>query len=191
MRDFNFFVMQSESTKSIKYNKKKITLVFSFFLLLIFIFTSMIIVKTTILKKDISKLQAQINKAENKAILSKYESNKVTMDILSRYKEATNTIAPTLEGKATITTALINEINSNIPQGVTFKTITMNDATIDIQGTGTDKTAIAEFTHNLESINTIKEVKISSISGVSLTPGGQINFTINCKLKDVVKNENK
>jgi len=191
MGDFNFFVKQNESSKTIKYNKKKITLVFSFFLLLIFIFTSMIIVKTTILKKDISKLQAQINKAENKAILSKYESNKVTMDILSRYKEATNTIAPTLEGKATITTALINEINSNIPQGVTFKTITMNDATIDIQGTGTNKAAIAEFTHNLESIKTIKEVKISSISGVSLTPGGQINFTINCKLKDVVKNENK
>jgi hypothetical protein len=67
----------------------------------------------------------------------------------------------------------------------------MNDATIDIQGNGSNKAAIAEFTHNLESIKTIKEVKISSISGVSLTPGGQINFTINCKLKDVVKNENK
>lgn len=191
MRDFNFFEKQTESSKVFKYNKKKITLFLSFILLLFIISATMIIVKTAILKKEISKLQGQLNKTENKAILSKYESNKVIMDILSKYKDATKDIAPTLENKVVITTGIINEINSIIPQGVTFKTITMNDSSFDIQGVSTNKVAIAEFSSYLEAIKPIKSVKISSISGVSLTPGGEINFTINCKLKDVVNDENK
>lgn len=190
MKDFNFFEYSDE--KIIEQKRKKLLLgIISAIILFIVVPFSSYMYFVNNINKDIVSLKSEINMKENIDVMREYDNIVTSREILTKYRDVTKQLKENLEKKRKISTELFDIILINTPKGVEFKSLVINEDNIDIQGTGTDRTTIAEFTHHLQSIDALGGIKISSISGVDLVPNGNLNFTINCKLKDVVNYEVK
>ncbi|MEG0773379.1 PilN domain-containing protein [Clostridium sp.] len=190
MKDFNFFEYSDE--KIIKKKREKILLgLAAAIIFLIILPTSLYFYFLNNVNRDINSLKAEINLKENIEVMKQYDTTVTSEEILTKYRDVTKKLRETLERKSKISTELFDIILVNTPKEVEFKSLVINEDNIDIQGSATNRTTIAEFTHYLENIEAIENIKIASISGVDLESNGNLNFTIICKLKDVVNYETK
>lgn len=190
-KDYNFFAPYIKSEKTGK-NKTLYKIVIS--AVLLFLFTTTFIwnfIQINNTKKDIEKMNKIINAPESKAILAEGKELSNKYNILKKYYDGVSIIRGNIDKKSIIGSNLIREISSAIPQSVSFKSITINEDKIQIQGLGESRVNIAEFQHNLKELEEIKDVQVMTINENSNSEANLgYNFTLKCTLKDVGENEN-
>ena len=83
-----------------------------------------------------------------------------------------------------VSETLLKNVSSTVPSQVSFKNLDIVENTIVIKGVSTDRTAVAEFKHNLSNLPIMQNVYVNSIDTQSAVEG-EYSFDIKCVLKDV------
>lgn len=205
--DFNFFESYIGIHKKKKFKHLYIT---SIILTLTLIFLTSFIwnyIKINNTQKEIESLKIQVESSQAKAKLNEVDKLKKKYDVLNKYYGQAYVITTAIDNKSIISSTLIEKIFSQIPKTLSFKSFNVKvgdkgvGGNIDIQGVAESRDNIAELEHNLKSIDSIKEVQVSSISeinnalesklNINLTNKSSYTFSMKCILKDVDVNEAK
>ncbi|MBZ2173732.1 PilN domain-containing protein [Schnuerera sp. xch1] len=164
MKDLNFFASYIDKKR---FNIDKQMIYYSTVILLIslvLIYSLFNQIRIRIISKDIVKLKAiisneRINKKVDKIIEDEAE--------LNLYKNSLNEIRlldEYVESNSTIEYYLFDMIISNTPNNIFFTSISMYTDNIQIIGNSIDQLSIGQLVKNFESIETFKNVFVSSIS---------------------------
>ncbi|MBU3220789.1 PilN domain-containing protein [Clostridium algidicarnis] len=191
MKDFNFFLPYLDNKKG--KDNKRIHAMTALSILGILVVGSLIYntAYTFKLKYDIKNLQNTYNSSENQEKLKEAEALSRKYEILDKYYENVELIYNSLETKEVVNSKLMFDISKSIPKEVSFKTMSIDSAGIQIQGLSENRVAIGELEHNLKNISSILDVHVNNInSDTSSTTGGN-SFSLKCTLKGVDKNEDK
>ncbi|MBB6632130.1 PilN domain-containing protein [Clostridium algidicarnis] len=191
MKDFNFFLPYLDNKKG--KDNKRIHAMTALSILGILVVGSLIYntAYTFKLKYDIKNLKNTYNSSENQEKLKEAEALSRKYEILDKYYENVELIYNSLETKEVVNSKLMFDISKSIPKEVSFKTMSIDSAGIQIQGLSENRVAIGELEHNLKNISSILDVHVNNInSDTSSTTGGN-SFSLKCTLKGVDKNEDK
>lgn len=191
MRDFNFFLPYIDEKKDIK-NKK--TYVVSIIAILSIIIVGSFLYNTIYsfkLNKDIKALKNEFQASENQQKLKKAEELNKKIDIMNKYYENVQLVYNTVDAKCIVNSSLLYDISKCIPKEVSFKTMAIDNSSIQIQGISKGRVAIAELEHNLKELDSISDVHVSNINSENGSINGDYSFSLKCMLKGVDKNENK
>ncbi|MBU3196311.1 PilN domain-containing protein [Clostridium algidicarnis] len=191
MKDFNFFLPYLDNKKG--KDNKRVHAMTALSILGILVVGSLIYntAYTFKLKYDIKNLQNTYNSSENQEKLKEAEALSRKYEILDKYYENVELLYNSLETKEVVNSKLMFDISKSIPKEVSFKTMSIDSAGIQIQGLSENRVAIGELEHNLKNISSILDVHVNNInSDTSSTTGGN-SFSLKCTLKGVDKNEDK
>ncbi|PPK49093.1 PilN domain-containing protein [Clostridium algidicarnis] len=191
MKDFNFFLPYLDNKKG--KDNKRVHAMTALSILGILVVGSLIYntAYTFKLKYDIKSLQNTYNSSENQEKLKEAEALSRKYEILDKYYENVELLYNSLETKEIVNSKLMFDISKSIPKEVSFKTMSIDSAGIQIQGLSENRVAIGELEHNLKNISSILDVHVNNInSDTSSTTGGN-SFSLKCTLKGVDKNEDK
>ncbi|MBB6697839.1 PilN domain-containing protein [Clostridium algidicarnis] len=191
MKDFNFFLPYLDNKKG--KDNKRVHAMTALSILGILVVGSLIYntAYTFKLKYDIKNLQNTYNSSENQEKLKEAEALSRKYEILNKYYENVELLYNSLETKEVVNSKLMFDISKSIPKEVSFKTMSIDSAGIQIQGLSENRVAIGELEHNLKNISSILDVHVNNInSDTSSTTGGN-SFSLKCTLKGVDKNEDK
>lgn len=183
MRDFNFFLPYIDEKKEIK--NKKIYVVTITGVLAILILGSLLYntIYSFKLKSDIKALKNEFETAENQEKLKKAEELNKKMDIMNKYYENVELVYNSVEAKAIVNSSLLYDISKSIPKEVSFKTMTIDTSSIQIQGIAKGRVSIAELEHNLKQLSRVQEVHVSTINSENGAINGDYSFSLKCMLK--------
>ncbi|MBU3206711.1 PilN domain-containing protein [Clostridium algidicarnis] len=191
MKDFNFFLPYLDNKKG--KDNKRIHAMTALSILGILVVGSLIYntAYTFKLKYDIKNLQNTYNSSENQEKLKEAEALSRKYEILDKYYENVELIYNSLETKEVVNSKLMFDISKSIPKEVSFKTMSIDSAGIQIQGLSENRVAIGELEHNLKNISSILDVHVNNISSDTSSSSGGNSFSLKCTLKGVDKNEDK
>ncbi len=189
MKDFNFFKPYLGQKKQSKNKMIYIITTLGLFTTLVlgtFLWNSLSIFK---LEKDIDKLKSQYNSKENQDKLQQMHKLEKKYEVLIKYYDGVKVVYASVEDNSKVDSNFLNKITSTIPGDISFKTINVDGANLQIQGISKSRKAIGEFQHNLKKLNFVSEVHISNIGGEGTDSTGEYNFNLKCLLKGVNKDE--
>jgi len=191
MKDFNFFLPYLDNKKG--KDNKRIHAMTALSILGILVVGSLIYntAYTFKLKYDIKNLQNTYNSSENQEKLKEAEALSRKYEILDKYYENVELIYNSLETKEVVNSKLMFDISKSIPKEVSFKTMSIDSAGIQIQGLSENRVAIGELEHNLKNISSILDVHVNNINSDTSSSTGGNSFSLKCTLKGVDKNEDK
>lgn len=195
-RDFNFFYPYIGKEKKNKDKNLYIIIASSVILTGIIISSTWNYVHINNTKKEIEQMKKVINLPESRAKLAQSEKLSKKEDILKKYYYHVQIISAAINKKELISSNLMRKVSSAIPQSVSFKTISVNEDNVQIQGIAGSRVNIAEFQHNLKDVDVIKDVQVMTINensnsnAVNTAENKTYTFTLKCTLKDVDENEN-
>lgn len=181
MKDMNFFsafIKKKKGSDTPKIIVSVIILVVAIFIVGTFsYFTIATYINNNEAQEYRDKLQTEDIKAKVK------ESNEVNdqIDNLTQYDNRITIVNNAIASRDIVTVTLMNQISATIPSEVNIATISIDNTKVTIGATSSNKTAIAEFQHNLKEIDSIYDVYIGSISGDE----GAYVFTAECTFKGV------
>ncbi|MDT8715482.1 PilN domain-containing protein [Clostridium sp. 19966] len=189
MRDLNFFLPYNDSKQESK--TTNYTIIGIVALLGVFIIGSSIWygIDSLLLNGKISNLKTQISDTnlQTQYINSEKIQNKNT--ILNQYDKGAAVIRAAVDNANTVSTEFLNNINAQLPQDVFLTNISISANSLDLSCTASSRAGIAQFEHNLLSLENVSYVNITDINaGVSQKT---YTFTAKCTIKGVDKNENK
>ncbi len=184
MRDFNFF---SEYISNKQIARKKTNLV-SIILLIVVILIGGSYALTEFmaykLNASTSEMKRYLESAEIKEKLAQVESKNKQIEIINEYIKLVDIVDKDLERADILKINLISDIEKQIPPGIKFKTITLDQNMINIEAFAYNNAEIAELQHNLSQLGQIQEASVGKIQKSEGT--GILQFDIQCKLKDVI-----
>ncbi|MBU3193040.1 PilN domain-containing protein [Clostridium algidicarnis] len=191
MKDFNFFLPYLDNKK--EKGNKRIHAMTALSILGILVLGSLIYntAYTFKLKYDIKNLKNTYNSSENQEKLKEAEALSRKYEILDKYYENVELIYNSLETKEVVNSKLMFDISKSIPKEVSFKTMSIDSAGIQIQGLSENRVAIGELEHNLKNVSSIVDVHVNNISSDTSSSSGGNSFSLKCTLKGVDKNEDK
>ncbi|GFZ32514.1 hypothetical protein CSC2_30400 [Clostridium zeae] len=184
MNDFNFFAPYQGKQKQVVNKKIYIYTVSAVVLLFIvgtFVWNS---INVYMLNRDIDKFQSSINSPKVQDKVKKAEEVNKKIDVLNKYDDGLTKINEGINSRNTISSSLLNKINSTLPADVYFKSITVDGSSLSIQGVSKTRTAIGEVQHNMKVLDIIADAQIGNISGDD-SNDGNYTFDLKCTLKDV------
>jgi type IV pilus assembly protein PilN len=184
MLDYNFFSPYIMAERSVK--RKTLIIAAIFVVLVVFIGGGFLTSEMLILKlqEDIKPMQTYLNSKETLQKLQEAEKNKKKLEIMGRYYNAVDAITLKIGSINTINSSLIEKIAKTLPSDITFKSLSLTNSSITIQGTASSRVPVAEFEHNLVSLNIFREVHVKDIKQDGKDQNNN-NFDIECTLKDV------
>lgn len=194
--DFNFFQPYLGKEKKQKNKILYISIIFGAMLFISAATTIWNYTQISNTKKEIEQMNKVINSPKSKEILKQGEKLNKKYDILKKYYSGVSSITTNIYKKEIINSDLMNKVSLSLPTSVSFKSMTLNGNTIQIQGVAANRVNIAEFQYNLKQLQEIKDVQVMTINQnynadtVTNVQNGNCNFTLKCTLKDVDENEN-
>lgn len=192
-QDFNFFQPYIGKEQKEKFRNTYIAIVIGilvFGFVISFAWNSMKIKET---QNEIYRIKKIVDSPETKKKLAEIDNLKKKQEILNKYYNGVYSINNSVEKRSIISSELMRQICSVIPQKVSFKSISIDGGSIQISGTAESRTSIAELQYNLKLLDFVDEVQIPNISGNSQSNGKQeansstYSFSLKCTLKDVGK----
>lgn len=191
MKDFNFFLPYIDKNKDIKYKKTYVLSILSILAIIIvgsFLCNTIYSLK---LKADVRNLKSEYESSENQKKLKKAQKLNKKIKIMNKYYKNVQLVCDTVDTKAIVDSNLLYDISTCIPKEISFKTMSVDSLSIEIQGLSKKRVAIAELTHNLKNLNNIQDVHVSTINSENGSINGNYSFSLKCTLKGVDKNEFK
>ncbi|SHH54991.1 PilN domain-containing protein [Sporanaerobacter acetigenes] len=180
MKDLNFFEPYIEK-KEFKIDKELIFYGTMVLIVLCMIFYGIINqIKIVKLNREVAKLKLE---AEDESVQKRIEELKFQEEEIADIKgkvEQLKTVDEYIEDRDIINEYLLQSINSRTPEEVFLKSMSIDTASMQIEGISKDKYSIAEFEHSLKNNIDFEESFISNIS----FEDGYYNFSLNIKLKD-------
>lgn len=140
---------------------------------------------------SIEDLNTKIN---DSAFQAKYQEGlKVTKekDAFERYNTTLNNIYTLISDRNKVSPDFLEEINFTIPKQVVFSSIAVNGGNVTISAKSTSREAIAEFQHNINNIEFIKDSYIGAISSDMAETNEVFTFSISCELEEAYYYESK
>ena len=184
MKDFNFFAPYTGSRKDFK-KEYLYAVVLSVGLILFITFTyAFSYFKISKLNSEIVDIQQNLNSKENIVKLKEIEDEEKKLALMNQYYGKVVNISEVLNNKDFVGSKVVDKINSCIPEGVYFQTMTLDASGVQLQAEGKDRQAVAVFERTLRNLDIVKEVHIASINSSS-TENKNLTFSVNCTLKDV------
>lgn len=184
MKDVNFFKpylgKEKEKTNSKMY-------IYGFVVLVGILIIGSFIVNVTrmfLLERSINDYKGKLAAAEIQEKLKDADSVNNKIEVLKKYDSALSEVAVSVKKRDNVSETLLKNISSTVPSQVSFKNLDMVENTIVIKGVSTDRTAVAEFKHNLSNLPIMQDVYVNSIDTQSAVVG-EYSFDIKCVLKDV------
>lgn len=180
MKDLNFFEPYIEK-KEFKIDKELIFYGTMVLIVLCMIFYGIINqIKIVKLNREVAKLKLE---AEDESVQKRIEELKFQEEEIADIKEKVEqlkTVDEYIEDRDIINEYLLQNITSRTPEEVFLKSMSIDTASMQIEGISKDKYSIAEFEHSLKNTIGFEESFISNIS----FEDGYYNFSLNIKLKD-------
>lgn len=192
--DFNFFYPYLGKKKETK-NKYLYMISAGVFILLIlggsFIWNMK---RINSVKKEITALKSVVDSPETQDKIKQADKLNKKYDIIKKYYDGVEVISTAVDNKQVVSSELIRKLSSAIPHSVSFKTVSIDAQSIQIQGTAGSRVNIGEFQHNLKKLDGMKDVQVMSINKNTEDKGSNdsnegYTFTLKCLLKDVDNNE--
>jgi Tfp pilus assembly protein PilN len=119
-----------------------------------------------------------------KSQLAELEVVKKKTQLLQNYQSTFEVIDNYVEGSRLVSTTLLTQIGSTLPKTVTFKSLSITDNEVTIDGTAPDDLPIAELVRNLKKTGWFITVDMGTIA-IDKTLGGERLFTLKAVLKGV------
>ncbi|WP_040212464.1 PilN domain-containing protein [Clostridium polynesiense] len=186
MRDFNFFQPYIGVEKEEKSEKKLIFIMALFVFLLIISSLLWNSISIYTLKAKVTSINDELNTSQ---FMENYDKSKILFkryELLNKYNSEVDVICKGLNSKEIIRSGIMKNISSAVPGEVFFKSMTIDENAININGTAKDRGSLGEFQNNIKALQFIEESHISSINlnseGSLQTP---YSFIMKCTLKDV------
>lgn len=184
MKDVNFFKPYLGKDKE-KVNSKMY--IYGFVALVGILIIGSFIVNTTrmfLLERSINDYKGKLAAAEIQEKLKEADSVNNQIEVLKQYDSALSEVAVSVKKRDNVSETLLKNVSSTVPSQVSFKNLDIVENTIVIKGVSTDRTAVAEFKHNLSNLPIMQNVYVNSIDTQSAVEG-EYSFDIKCVLKDV------
>lgn len=184
MKDVNFFKPYLGKDKE-KVNSKMY--IYGFVTLVGILIIGSFIVNTTrmfLLERSINDYKGKLAAAEIQEKLKEADSVNNQIEVLKQYDSALSEVAVSVKKRDNVSETLLKNVSSTVPSQVSFKNLDIVENTIVIKGVSTDRTAVAEFKHNLSNLPIMQNVYVNSIDTQSAVEG-EYSFDIKCVLKDV------
>ncbi len=136
---------------------------------------------------EISQKEEYLKSAEIVKNIQGLNEKKRNIDILNEYFHLVSEINNDISRMDKIGIDLINTIAGSIPKDISFDMLSIDIKNIQIQGKSKERLSIAEFQHNLKSVDEFNRVHVVDISKeYSKETEDEIYvFVIKCTLKDV------
>jgi type IV pilus assembly protein PilN len=188
MRDYNFFSPLIKTKKAFTAKYISIALITILKILTVGGFTYRNHSKAKTLEKEIMDLKAYLELKEVVEKLSAVEEKGQKIDVMGKYLETLENINVSIDISSNINSSLMEDIASTIPKDLFIRTMSFTLEGIQVQGISKERTPVAEFEHNLKSMDTFKEVHVGSINKEA-EDGTNYIFSMLCTFRDVNKNE--
>jgi len=184
MNDFNFFDPYMGGKKDFK-KEYFYAVVVSVGLVLLIIFTyASNYFNIRKLNSEITNIQQNLNSKENIVKSNEIGNEEKKLAIMNKYFGVVSNISEGINSKGFVGSKVIDKINSCVPDGVTFKVMTLDTNGVQIQAEGKDRETVAVLERTLRNLDFVKEVQIDSINSSS-TDNKNFTFNVKCTLKDV------
>ncbi|MGV8983345.1 PilN domain-containing protein [Clostridium sp.] len=188
MKDFNFFSPYKGGRKDFK-KEYFYAAVLSLGLVLFITFTyAFNYFRISKLNSEIVDIQQNLSLKENVAKLKEIENEEKKLAIMNQYYGIVVNIGDGINNSDFVGSALINKINSCVPEGVFYKVMALDASTMQLQAEGKDRETIAVFERTLRNLDEVKDIHITTIN-TSSEENKTLTFSVNCTLKDVDNNE--
>ena len=163
MKDINFFSPYIKNDNVLKKRKK----IGGIIIIVLFIITMSYSLYINHITNDLTSKQieykAYLESPNTKIKLEKINEQKRKLEIMKQYNEIVKVVNSKMNKVDNITSLLIYEIASALPQDVFFKNMSINGLEIELEGASGKRTSIGEFQHNLKSLVIFDEVHVNSI----------------------------
>lgn len=189
MHDINFFSQILEVKKK-KRQKSVIAISVTGALILIVVFAYLIMELTVFfLNKDISSMQSYLS---SEAIMENKKSimdKRKKIEIMSSYDIIIDKILTDIQGKDFIGNKMLEKLFLTVPREIVVKDLSISMESVSVQGNAPGRQQVAEFLHNLKSLDILSDVHIKSLqksdgnTAEGFTAGGGFIFDIQCSLK--------
>ena len=184
MQDINFFKPYLGKKRQKKNSNMYIYGAMAIVGLLIIVSFGVNTARIILLDKSITSYNDKLTDSEIQTQLNEAEKINKKINILKQYDTALTDVAISVKDRDNVSDTLLNDISSTLPNDVSFKNLTVIENTVVMQGTSTNRTAVAELKHNLSELPIMKDVYVNSIDTQSAVEG-EYSFDIKCVLKDV------
>lgn len=180
-RDMNFFNEFTVKKKNVQDGNailvKTLAIIVAIFIVGTGVFNG---VKYIYLDRNISSTNKKYNDSKFQEQLKESEQVNVKLTSLNEYDVSITEIVNAVASRDVVSTILMNQISSTLPTEIELISINVDHSAIIINGTSTNREAIAEMQNNLKAIERIQGAQVSSIAGDAV-----LTFDIKCMLKDV------
>jgi type IV pilus assembly protein PilN len=184
MKDLNFFKPYLGKKQQRKNSNRYIYGVMVIVVISIIVTFAINTTQIVLLDRSISSYNEKLSASEIQTQLKEAENINSKISVLKKYETALTDVAISVKKRDNVSDTLLNEISGTLPSEVSFKTLNVTENTVTMQGTSTNRTAVAELKHNLSELPIMKDVYVNSIDTQSAVEG-EYSFDINCVLKDV------
>ncbi len=155
MYDINFFESYLPKPKKTNY-----LLLFAILILLLFIgaigfFEYQHYLKKTELEKKIEEFESQYNSSKVSDELSKFADKKIMQQTLGSTLAKLDVVDQYLDYKKVVYSGLLSEISRSVPDKVFIAEIQIEEHTVVISGFAESYKAIAQFQHQLRSVESL------------------------------------
>jgi len=188
VRDFNFFELHLRKTKAIE---KRRLIIFSstiFLIVAIVAFPLINFLQERAIRKDIAQMKSILAKPENQELINRVNQKKIAVDEMNKQLPLVEGSHKAIQQTKYIDEYLIEMITNAIPRNLIFQSLVVNQGNVSIFGQTNDKSAVAEFVHNLRLLNRFEEIFVPVIT---LREDGSFDFSIVFKVKGVMSDEVK
>jgi len=184
MQDINFFKPYLGKKRQKKNSNMYIYGAMAIVGLLIIVSFGVNTARIILLDKSITSYNDKLTDSEIQTQLNEAEKINKKINILKQYDTALTDVAISVKKRDNVSDTLLKDISSTLPSEVSFKNLAVVENTVVMQGTSTNRTAVAELKHNLSELPIMKDVYVNSIDTQSAVEG-EYSFDIKCVLKDV------
>ncbi len=181
MKDLNFFSSYSKKSNKKSFDKSIVLygiLILVIMGILIYGLSNFIAIKK--LSNDVAtinlELEANLKNTKIKEILDKEQQIKVIKEDMAKLKALDKYV----QDRDVVNELLLEDIRNNIPSLLFISSMSVNPDGIRIEGKSKDKESIAQFEHNLRSMESFERVFISQVTD----DNGHYSFYLDIRLKE-------
>lgn len=181
--DFNFFSPYIEVKRTSK--NKSLSAFFITGVVIVILFGFHFINGRSIdrLEQEIAALEIFLNDSKTEQKVNDINDKKEKIKILKQYYEMIENLNIQMEQLDVISTSLLEEIALALPQDIFLKEMSLTSNEILITGISENRKSIAEFEHNLKSIEKLQMVHVHTIREES-NGLETLVFTMECTFKE-------
>lgn len=131
---------------------------------------------------ELTHLESNLNSKALIEKVDKYNMAKREYEVLDQYYQIMGHINDQIMDISKVTTDVLEGIETTFPKDIYITQLTSDTKTVHMQGTAADRVVIAEFQHNLKSLNIFEQVHVSIMNQQNPTVD-YVSFSMTCQYK--------